>query len=248
MVRRDDDGLRRRMKAIAHERRRVGYRRVHVLVKREGYRVNHKKLCALYREEKLAVRRRGGRKRVIGTRAPMTVPPAPNDRWSLDFVSDQLTCDCRFRNLTVVDDCTRLAWHWSPIPRSPAPAWRGNGSADDRTRQAEMVNQRQRPMSETSGRVGPTSPSRHLQREVFPPGIRPLDERPVLCSRFDDVCHPRHLGDQASTTRSLKTRRQSISYSRSTTGGRLKCQVRPLRKTPRLANSPSRNGKMSCTV
>jgi putative transposase len=38
----------------------------------------------------------------------MTVPPVPNDRWSLDFVSDQLTCDCRFRNLTVVDDCTRL--------------------------------------------------------------------------------------------------------------------------------------------
>lgn len=72
MVRRDDDGLRQRMKAIAHERRRVGYRRVHVLLKREGYRVNHKKLCGLYREEKLAVRRRGGRKRVIGTRAPMT--------------------------------------------------------------------------------------------------------------------------------------------------------------------------------
>ncbi len=69
--------------------------------------VNHKKLFRLYREEKLAVRRRGGRKRAIGTRAPMLVPMAPNDRWSLDFVSDQLTAGRRFRILTVVDDCTR---------------------------------------------------------------------------------------------------------------------------------------------
>ena len=106
-IRTDDSGLRQRMKAIAHERRRFGYRRVHVLLKREGYRVNHKKLFRLYREEKLAVRRRGGRKRAIGTRAPMMAPIAPNDRWSLDFVSDQLTCGRRFRVLTVVDDCTR---------------------------------------------------------------------------------------------------------------------------------------------
>ena len=69
--------------------------------------INHKRLFRLYREEKLAVRRRGGRKRAIGTRAPMLVPMAPNERWSLDFVSDQLT-DCRrFRILTIVDDCTR---------------------------------------------------------------------------------------------------------------------------------------------
>ncbi|TWI18763.1 putative transposase, partial [Bradyrhizobium yuanmingense] len=53
------------------------------------------------------MRRRGGRKRAIGTRALMTVPMAPNDRWSLDFVSDQVTDGRRFRILTVVDDCTR---------------------------------------------------------------------------------------------------------------------------------------------
>jgi putative transposase len=69
--------------------------------------INHKKLFRLYREEKLAVRRRGGRKRAIGTRAPMLVPMAPNERWSLDFVSDQLTDGRRFRILTIVDDCTR---------------------------------------------------------------------------------------------------------------------------------------------
>ncbi|MGJ5176336.1 IS3 family transposase [Bradyrhizobium oligotrophicum] len=103
----DDAGLRQRMRAIAHERRRFGYRRLHVLLKREGYLVNHKKLFRLYREERLTVRRRGGRKRAIGTRAPMTVPLLPNDRWSLDFVSDQMTDGRRFRILTMVDDCTR---------------------------------------------------------------------------------------------------------------------------------------------
>jgi putative transposase len=103
----DDSELRARMKAMAHERRRFGYRRLHVLLRREGHVVNHKKLFRLYREEKLAVRRRGGRKRAMGTRAPMLVPLGPNERWSLDFVSDQLT-DCRrFRILTLVDDCTR---------------------------------------------------------------------------------------------------------------------------------------------
>jgi putative transposase len=103
----DDASLRQRMKALAHERRRFGYRRLHVLLRREGYAVNHKRLFRLYREEKLAVRRRGGRKRAIGTRAPMAVPTAPNERWSLDFVSDQFTDGRRFRILTVVDDCTR---------------------------------------------------------------------------------------------------------------------------------------------
>ncbi|TAU60890.1 IS3 family transposase [Rhizobium ruizarguesonis] len=107
-TRRDDDHeLRERMKALAHERRRFGYRRIHVLLRREGHLVNHKRLFRLYREEKLTVRKRGGRKRAIGTRAPMLVPMAANYRWSLDFVSDQFTDGRRLRILTVVDDCTR---------------------------------------------------------------------------------------------------------------------------------------------
>ena len=69
--------------------------------------VNHKRLFRMYREEKLHVRRRGGRKRAIGTRAPILVPMGPNQQWSLDFVSDQLTDGRRFRTLTVVDNCTR---------------------------------------------------------------------------------------------------------------------------------------------
>jgi putative transposase len=107
-VARDGDAiLRERMKALAHERRRFGYRRLHVLLRREGHVVNHKRVFRLYREEKLAVRRRGGRKRALGTRAPMTLPTGPNQRWSLDFVSDQFADGRRFRILVVVDDCTR---------------------------------------------------------------------------------------------------------------------------------------------
>ena len=69
--------------------------------------MNHKELFRLHREERLTVRRRGGRKRAIGTRAPQALPQGPNQRWSLDFVSDQLSDGRRFRVLVVVDDFTR---------------------------------------------------------------------------------------------------------------------------------------------
>jgi putative transposase len=103
----DDTELRQRLRALAHERRRFGYRRLHVLLRREGFKVNHKRLFRLYREERLTVRRRGGRKRALGTRAPMLVPQLPNERWSLDFVADQFIDGRRMRVLVVVDDCTR---------------------------------------------------------------------------------------------------------------------------------------------
>jgi putative transposase len=106
-IRQDDPVLRERLKELARVRRRFGYRRLHVFLRREGYEVNHKRLFRIYREERLHIRRRGGRKRVIGTRAPMALPLMPNQRWSLDFVSDQLTDGRRFRVLTVVDDHTR---------------------------------------------------------------------------------------------------------------------------------------------
>ena len=106
-VRPDDVALRERLKALAQQRRRFGYRRLHVLLRREGHAVNKKRVQRLYREERLTVRRRGGRKRALGTRRPMVTPQAPDQRWSLDFVSDQLTDGRRFRILAVVDDCTR---------------------------------------------------------------------------------------------------------------------------------------------
>jgi len=103
----DDAALRERLKALAHERRRFGYRRLHVLLRREGHAVNRKRVQRLYREERLTVRRRGGRKRALGERRPMETPTAANQRWSLDFVADQFTDGRRFRILEVYDDCTR---------------------------------------------------------------------------------------------------------------------------------------------
>src|ERR1043166_8597778 len=70
---------------------------------REGIVLNPKKLYRLYREERLMVRKRGGRKRALGTRTPMAIPQGANQRWSLDFVSDALASSRRFRILAVVD-------------------------------------------------------------------------------------------------------------------------------------------------
>jgi len=106
-IRPDDAVLRSRLRELAAIRRRFGYRRLLILIRREGTIVNHKKLRRLYREERLQVRKRGGRKRALGTRAPMTIPQGPNQRWSLDFLSDQLKDGRRFRILAVVDDFTR---------------------------------------------------------------------------------------------------------------------------------------------
>jgi putative transposase len=102
-----DAALRDRLRALAQERRRFGYRRLHVLLRREGHAVNRKRVYRLYREERLIVRRRGGRKRALGMRAPVAPATAPNRRWSLDFVHDQMTDGRRFRILAAVDDCTR---------------------------------------------------------------------------------------------------------------------------------------------
>ena len=102
-----DGDLRRRLRELAAERRRFGYRRLLILLRREGVAVNHKRLFRLYREERLAVRKRGGRKRALGTRAPLTLPQGPNQRWSLDFAADVLSDGRRLRILVVVDDFSR---------------------------------------------------------------------------------------------------------------------------------------------
>lgn len=103
----DDADLRGRLRDLAAERRRFGWRRLMIMLAREGLAPNHKKLRRIYTEERLHVRRRGGRKCALGTRAPMTVPQGTNQRWSMDFVSDAFSDGRRFRILAVVDDFTR---------------------------------------------------------------------------------------------------------------------------------------------
>jgi putative transposase len=103
----DKADVRATMREIAGKRRRFGYRRIGVLLEREGMTMNHKKLYRLYREEGLAVKRRRGRKRARGSRTPLPVATQPNARWSLDFLSDTFGASRRFRILAVNDDCCR---------------------------------------------------------------------------------------------------------------------------------------------
>lgn len=103
----EDASVRARIHELAAERRRFGYRRLHWLIGREGIVMNHKKFRRLYREERLQVRRRSGRKRALGSRAPLALPDGPDQRWSLDFASDAFADGRRFRILVIVDDFTR---------------------------------------------------------------------------------------------------------------------------------------------
>jgi len=103
----DDSDLREKLRVLAHQRRRFGYRRLHILLRRDGVLINRKKTQRLYREEGLTVRRRKGRKRAVGARMPPPVLALSNQRWSLDFVHDQLVTGRRFRILNIVDDVTR---------------------------------------------------------------------------------------------------------------------------------------------
>lgn len=98
--------LRARLQTLAVLRPRWGYRRLHLLLRREGYVVNRKLVQRLYREEGLSVHRRK-RKRVAVARSPILAPTGPNERWSMDFVSDALGDGRKFRALTIVDDFTR---------------------------------------------------------------------------------------------------------------------------------------------
>lgn len=100
--------LRGRIREIAHTRVRFGYRRVHVMLEREGWRANHKLVYRLYREEGLALRRKRPKRHVSAVhREARTQPTGPNEAWSMDFVADQLVQGTRFRALTVVDIFTK---------------------------------------------------------------------------------------------------------------------------------------------
>ncbi len=80
----DDAALREKPRKLANWRRRFGYRRLHILPRREGVIINRKKTQRLYQEEGLAIRRRRSRRRAVGTKAPARVLALPNQRWSLD--------------------------------------------------------------------------------------------------------------------------------------------------------------------
>jgi putative transposase len=97
-----DPVLAERIKAIACDRPRFGYKRNCLLIRAEGTKVNHKRVYRIYRDLNLAVRKRGRRKYHWGRRTPKETPLAPNDRWSMDLTSDTLSDGRRFRTLNII--------------------------------------------------------------------------------------------------------------------------------------------------
>jgi len=102
-----EEKLRGRLRTLAGERRRFGYRRLTVLLRREGWAVNHKRVYRLYRQEGLGVRRRKRKRIGAGERQALAIPTRPNQRWSMDFISDALSEGRKFRSLNIVDDFSR---------------------------------------------------------------------------------------------------------------------------------------------
>lgn len=101
-----DAPLRDRLKELAKLRPRFGYKRLHVLLRREGLVVNLKRVYRLYREERLMVRRHRA-KHVMAPRVPLSAPSQRNERWGMDFIHDACVNGRRFRCLTMVDEFTR---------------------------------------------------------------------------------------------------------------------------------------------
>ena len=104
----EQDLLRMRIRDLARARVRYGYRRLHVLLQREGWQVNHKRVYRLYRQEGLMMRPRRPKRHVSGCRRVEKVTAQrPNESWSMDFMSDELFDGRRIRLLTLVDNFTR---------------------------------------------------------------------------------------------------------------------------------------------
>ena len=100
--------LRTRLRDLANQRRRFGYRRLFILLREQGEPSGINRIYRLYREEGLTVRKRKARRKAVGTRTPILVEAKINARWSLDFVHDQFAQGRRFRILNIVDDVTRV--------------------------------------------------------------------------------------------------------------------------------------------
>jgi len=171
--------------------------------------VNHKRLFRLYREERLTVRRRGGRKRALGTRAPMTIPQGPNQRWSLDFAADVLSDGRRFRILVVVDDFSRECL--ALVADSSLP---GQRVARELDRTAELRGQPLQIVSDngtelTSHAILGWQQARGVAWHYIAPG-KPMQNGLVesLIGRLRDECLNEHL------FRSLPAARQTIELWR----------------------------------
>lgn len=119
-VREPQDELRARIRTIAAEKSRSGYRFIHNKVRREGWPVNRKRVQRLYREEGLAVRRKGNKRRSEAPRVVRRPLTGPNKRWSMDFASDTISSGRRFRCLNIIDEFNRESLAQYPSHSIPA--------------------------------------------------------------------------------------------------------------------------------
>ena len=216
-----DTELRARLRELANERRRFGYRRLFVLLRREGEPSGINRIHRLYREEGLTVRKRRARRKAVGTRAPILVEARPNARWSLDFVHDQFANGRRFRVLNIVDDVTKEC-----LGAIPDTSISGRRVARELT---AIVERRGKPGSIVSDngteftcnamlawckdtshrlalhRAGQADPER-LRRELQRPDAR-RTSRTRPCSSISTTPGPRSRNGSPTTTANVRTRR-----------------------------------------
>jgi putative transposase len=148
----------------ASEGRRFGYRRICIVLAREGITKNQKELYGLYREEGLAVRRRRGHKRGTGTRAPITLPRAANQRWSLDFPAGVLSWGSGDRGRLHARGARSSGRHLDRLP-----ADRARGQCSDRlARPTGDDRQRQRDRAGLCGRTGWSNQTGTLWHDIAP--------------------------------------------------------------------------------
>jgi len=197
--------LRARLRELANQRRRFGYRRLFILLRREGEPSGINRIYRLYREEGLTVRKRKARRRAVGTRTPILVEARVNARWSLDFVHDQFALGRRFRVLNIVDDVTREC-----LAAIPDTSISGKRVARELTAVIERRGKPQMIVSDhgtefTSNAILSWTEEQRVEWHYIAPG-KPMQNGFVesLNGRFRDECLNEHL------FRSLPAARQII--------------------------------------
>lgn len=186
---RGDDPIREPLRAVAARRPRYGYRRLAILLRREGWRVNDKRVYRLYRLDGLAVRRKKRKRLAAGVRRPLPAPTRPHVRWSMDFTRDTLATGRPFRTLNIVDDGSR---------ECPVIVVDHGISGERITRELDRVAER-RPLPATIVvDNGPEFTSRALDRWAYERGIqlhfirpgKPVDNAYIesFNGKFRDEC------------------------------------------------------------
>ena len=200
----DDRALRMRLKELAYSRPRYGYRRLTVLLQREGWPVNHKRIYRIYGEEGLLVRTKRRKKRAAQRRLRPLPAIEPGEHWSIDFVSDQLADGRRFRILTAIDKVSRECVCLEVDQRFPAEAvTRALDQAMVRYGQPKIITS-DNGTEFTSNHFDQWAYRREIQLDFIAPG-RPMDNGFIesFNGKFRDECLNMHWFESLTEARRL---------------------------------------------